>query len=78
MRTTVNFDYNLYKQLTYEAASLGVSLSQLINLRLLNFNYAKKDTSADADWSFFRKIAKKYGDFDYGKALREERDRDDE
>ncbi|MDO8515061.1 MAG: hypothetical protein Q7S14_01050 [bacterium] len=35
----------------------------------------KKRTSTNGDWKFFRKLAKKYGDFDYGKALRQERDR---
>jgi hypothetical protein len=75
VRTTVNFDYNLYRQLTYDAATLGTSLSRLVNDRLLNPNLINTKSS-DADWDFFRKMAKKYGSFDSDKALREERDRD--
>lgn len=79
-RTTINLDLNLHRQLTYEAASLGLSLSQLVNTRLLNNNMTKTKTAGqktfDADWNFFRQISQKAKNVNWGKALRRERERD--
>lgn len=79
-RTTINLDLNLHRQLTYEAASLGLSLSQLVNTRLLNNNMTKTKTAGqkafDADWNFFRQMNQKAKKVNWAKALREERDRD--
>lgn len=81
-RTTINFDLNLYRQLTYDAASMGLSLSQLVNTRLLNNNITKAKTAGqktfDRDWKFFRQMSAKAKNINWGKALRDERDRDNE
>jgi hypothetical protein len=78
-RTTVNFDYDLHRQLRLQAASQGVSFSNLVNNMLSNKNLGQKNNAArsfEEDLTFFRKLAKKYGKVDWVKAVRDERDRD--
>ena len=77
-RTTVNFDQTLHRQLSMEAAARGVSLSELINQVLSNKNVLCKDAamkSYEDDVKFFRAMAKKLGNVDLGKVLRDQRNR---
>ena len=79
IRTTVSFDQDLHRQLSLQAASLNLSLSDLINRKISNKNYAKTGPSQnqiDADLAFFQKLAKKMGQTNWVSLVRKERERD--
>lgn len=82
VRTTIVFDQDLHRQLSLQAVGMGVSLSDLVNKKLLNNNVgANKSLIKDqinADLAFFKSFGRKMGKVDWVKAVREERDRDSE
>lgn len=82
IRTTIVFDEALYRQLSVQAAVMGVGLSELVNKKLVNRHIgADSDVKANLlakQRAVFRALGKKYGRTDWAKLVREERDRDRE
>ncbi len=80
IRTTITFTEALYRQLSIQAAVMGVGLSDLVNRKLANVNAGTSDVSAEQkireNRAFFRALGKKLGRTDWTKLVREERNRD--
>lgn len=80
IRTTISLDEDLHKQLSMAAVNMGATLSDLVNWRLTNKNFGQNQTQVQAaivsDLDFFATISKKVGKTNWGKLVREERDRD--
>lgn len=81
VRTTIVFDEALYRQLTVQAAVMGVGLSELVNKKLVNRNVGLDDEAKERllakQRAIFRALGKKLGPTDWTKLVREERNRDD-
>ncbi len=80
-RTTINFDQILHRQLSVEAAAEGISLSELVNRILSNKNTLCEDKAKESyedDLKFFRAMRKKGRGVDWVKALRNQRNRDND
>ena len=79
VRTTITFDEALYRQLSIQAAVMGVGLSDLVNKKLVNGNVGFATQTAEEkvakSRAFFRALGKKMGKTDWTKLVREERDR---
>lgn len=80
VRTTVSFDETLHRQLLMQALNMGVSLSELINIKLANKNVGSDKSTLEAkinsDVGVFKRLAKKFGKTDWATVVRKERDRD--
>lgn len=80
VRTTIVFDTALYKQLSVQAAVMGVGFSDLVNRKLVNANVGAVPVSSEEkiakNRAFFRAFGKKTGKTDWARLVREERDRD--
>ncbi|MBI3956172.1 hypothetical protein HY339_02855 [Candidatus Gottesmanbacteria bacterium] len=80
VRTTVVFDAMLYRQLSVQAAVMGLGLSELVNQKLANANVGSASVSTEEkiakNLTFFRALGKKMGKTNWAKLVREERDRD--
>lgn len=80
IRTTIVLDTTLHRQLSIQAAMLGVGLSDLINNKLANKNVGSPSESTanilSKNVSLFRILGKKAVKTDWVKLVREERERD--
>ena len=77
VRTTVTFDASLYRQLSVQAAVMGVGFSEFLNRKLENPNvgsHANAGTSTIAKHqAVVRVLGKKFGKTDWTKLVRAER-----
>lgn len=80
VRTTIVLDTTLHRQLSIQAAMLGVGLSDLINNKLANKNVGSpSERTANIilkNLSLFRILGKKTAKTDWATLVREERERD--
>lgn len=80
VRTTIVLDVVLHRQLSIQAAMLGVGLSDLINKKLANKNVGSpSESTANAiskNLSLFRMLGKKAAKTNWASLVREERERD--
>lgn len=80
VRTTIVLDTTVHRQLSIQAAMMGVGLSDLINKKLANKNIGSpSDSMANTisrNLSLFRILGKKATKTDWATLVREERERD--
>lgn len=77
IRTTVTLDKTVHQQLSAQALSLGMSLSDVINRKLKNKNFLRTQSAVDDGDAIFSRLAKKAGKTDWAKLVGEERHRDE-
>ena len=80
VRTTISLEADLHRQVLAQANNLGLSMSEVVNKRLMNPNFGKSRAQIEEkiaeDRRFFRQLSHKGRKVDLVKALREYRDRD--
>ncbi|MBI5613643.1 hypothetical protein HY947_01855 [Candidatus Gottesmanbacteria bacterium] len=77
VRTTVTFDTSLYRQLSVQAAVMGLGFSEYLNRKLENPNVGShtdvKIGTIAKHQTIFRALGKKFGKTNWTKLVRAER-----